>query len=185
MDEGQESLTSVPTPRTPNAELDRVYLAARALQRLLPSPPAHPVDAFVDPFLLDFPGRFGSPEMISNRTRATLLILTRLFYGLPHFLGWSGVFPTSYERLLWGIATAIIASSGFFIALGGAILKYPLTFKSLKHVSVLEYAGITLVIFAYVVASSFLIIESVWQLFFLPPAAYELPSWSNYWPHFS
>jgi len=38
---------------------------------------------------------------------------------------------------------------------------------------------------AHVVSSGFLIVESFRQLFFLEPAAYQLPSWTNYWPHLS
>ena len=37
----------------------------------------------------------------------------------------------------------------------------------------------------YIPASGFLLGESFRQLFFLDLAAYQVPSWSNYWPHFS
>lgn len=36
---------------------------------------------------------------------------------------------------------------------------------------------------SYILASGFLLVESFRQLF-LDAAAYQLPSFSNYWPHF-
>ena len=37
----------------------------------------------------------------------------------------------------------------------------------------------------YIVNSGYLLFESFRQLLYLEPAAYVLPNWPNYWPHFS
>lgn len=185
MDYNQDAFTNVSTSKTHDIKLDRVNLAARALKHLLPRPPVHPEGAFLTQSLLDFPGCFRSHEMISVRMRSNVLILTRLFYGLPHFLGWNELFPTSYERLFWVTSTAIIAGSGLLFELGIALLRRVSMFISSKLSFSLEIALAYVIAFAYTIASSFIIIESVRQLFFLPPAAYELTSSSHYWPHFS
>ena len=36
---------------------------------------------------------------------------------------------------------------------------------------------------AHILALGFLLAESFRQLFFLEDAAYQIPTWSNYWPH--
>lgn len=42
-----------------------------------------------------------------------------------------------------------------------------------------------LAVVVYFFASGYLVVESVRQLFALPPGAFALASWGNYWPHFS
>ena len=183
--ESQGTLTSLSTFEAQSTNLDRIHLAARALVQPPSSLPPCPEAAFLRQPLLDVPGSCCSPEMISDRTRAILVIATRLLYGLPHFLGWNADFHTSHERLLWRISTVIVTSSGLLTVLGAALLKYALRFMSPKHVSALEKVAAVIMVSAYIIASILLVIESIWQLFFLPPAAYKIASWANYWPHFS
>ncbi|KAI0707889.1 hypothetical protein C8Q76DRAFT_746747 [Earliella scabrosa] len=40
-------------------------------------------------------------------------------------------------------------------------------------------------VLVYFLGSMFLVVESFRQLFALPPDSFTLPSWGNYWPHFS
>ena len=183
--EDQDTSTNASTSETCNAELDRVNLAALVLKNLLPSPPARPQEVFLSENVLAVPGNVWSRKLLGNGMRAALLIFTTSFYGLPHFLGWNEAFPTSHERLLWRASTIMIANSGLLNELGKASMRHASTLMSLKNVDDLKTVVILTILFPYTIASGLLVVESVRQLFFLPPAAYELTSWSNYWPHFS
>ncbi|RPD60889.1 hypothetical protein L227DRAFT_501145 [Lentinus tigrinus ALCF2SS1-6] len=121
-------------------------------------------------------------------------------YGLPHLIGLSVAFPSATERTLWRVATVLVAFIG--VALGGmmvvALGTMVLLDKLLKLLTgakvgglakraemTLERTVLSLGAVVYVTSSAYLVVESVRQLFALPPAAFVLPSWSNYWPHFS
>ncbi|KAI0707849.1 hypothetical protein C8Q76DRAFT_786591 [Earliella scabrosa] len=47
------------------------------------------------------------------------------------------------------------------------------------------HAILFIITIVYSVSSAYLIVESLRQLVALPPEAFVLPSWGNYWPHFS
>ncbi|KIY48199.1 hypothetical protein FISHEDRAFT_43651 [Fistulina hepatica ATCC 64428] len=98
-------------------------------------------------------------------------------YGIPHFIGWNAVFPTSIEQTLWRTATIFITGWGVILCIAVILIfrLYPHPKWSLIHVLIAFYGA----------ASVYVVTESLRQLFYLPPGAYELPSWSNYWPHFS
>ena len=103
--EGQEALMSISISNIPNVQLCPINLAACTLKRLLPLPipipipPGCPHAVFLNQSLLGIPGILQSRSMAADRMNATIFIFTILFYGLPHFLAWKDVFPTSYERL--------------------------------------------------------------------------------------
>lgn len=119
-------------------------------------------------------------------------------YGLPHLIGFSETFASATEQSLWRIATVLVLVMGTTLGAGtenglrvGRLLQRKVA-TSLQWVSRFEvYCRPTLMIadylfiVVYVFASGFLLVESVRQLFALPPAAFVLPSWGNYWPHFS
>jgi hypothetical protein len=107
------------------------------------------------------------------------VVIAPLLYGVPHFLGWSELFPTPFERQFWHISTCVVSGSLFFLVLFVLALAIHL------DIVIGLVAGVILGGIAYVVASGFLLGESLRQLFFLDPAAYQLTSWSSYWPHFS
>ncbi|KLO07654.1 hypothetical protein SCHPADRAFT_945100 [Schizopora paradoxa] len=124
-----------------------------------------------------------SPKGIAVTNAATVLLTVA--FGLPHFLGWNVDFPSLTERTLWRIATVTVTSWG----VGMCILAVMgISVRWWFDASPWDRRGEALFVACgsavYSTAAGFLLIESVVQLFFLPPAAYNLPSWSNYWPHF-
>ena len=136
---------------------------------------------FVDYDVVSAPGqRVIYSHMVSSRKILVVGILIQIPYGFFHLLGWNAVFPTSYECLFWKVSIIITASMGFFSALllvVGEMVGMDSARFRLTRISVIACL--------YFITSGFFTVESVRQLFFLPPAAYELASWSNYLPHFS
>ena len=182
--------SSIPTEGKPK----NIILAANALEGLLrtdqtPEEPPHP--PFKDTF-------HSSPSSIENESRKDPLYewliatVSPILYGLIHLLAWNDHFPTTRECLVWRGSSIIIACSGF-VGVAGAALgrylnkledRYPRYSDSVIKDVVEPLLGVFAVVpIFHVLASGFLIIESIRQLFFLDPAAYQLPSWSNYWPH--
>ena len=163
---------------------EKIVLAAGALQHL-PIPERPPRSQ-----------RFHSHDRIlapgaSNDANADFstfmsLAISPVLYGLGHFLAWSDQFPTPLERLLWRVSSFVVTCSGLvevFAILSGIWLRerYESTGLIINMLVVLA----SVVPLAHVLASGFLIVESVRQLLFLDDAAYQLPAWSNYWPHIS
>lgn len=130
----------------------------------------------------DFKGR-GMTGIIRSNLSALGLALT---YGVPHFLGWNARFPTALEQLLWRISTVIISCWGAGMAFTVALI---VVIKRCNGTYTGERKGETRLVACasvpYIAMSGFMLFESIRQLFFLDPEAYHLPSWSNYWPHFS
>ena len=170
---------------------EKIVRAAHALQSLLPTPvrpPNHPRSAFRD-HTQTFPGVLsaGDPWGSPFWTPMAISISTAL-YGFIHFLAWSDQFPTPLERLLWRVASIVVTSSG---VIGGFVLVL-MRFLRFSGNKADPPADLALFIMCasvipamHMLASGFLVVESFRQLFFLDPAAYQLPSWTNYWPHLS
>ena len=135
--------------------------------------------SFVDVDDVSAPGQWSlSSYMVSYSVVLVTGIFTQIPYGLFHFLGWNGVFPTPYERFFWKIFTVMTVGVGLFNTLLATMAKilsghrFQLLYSSLGP-------------FLYLISSGFLTVESVRQLFFLPSTTYVVASWSNFWPHFS
>jgi len=179
-----EGHSSAPTG---SHESGKIVLAANALQHLLPTPERPPLQpGFKDPGNVLLPGRTGNKSPNETISVATATVISPILYGLVHFLAWNDNFPTPLEQLLWRASSFVVAFSGLVgatvlfglnklddILHSGPIVQIPMTIISL------------VVIAAHMVASGFLIAESFRQLFFLDSTAYQLPSWSIYWPHVS
>ena len=175
---------------------EKIVLAAGALQHLLPTP-SRPLlsPAFIfkrhDRRLV--PGAFRAGDFKKNPSIPLTLCICPIIYGLPHFLAWSDQFPTPLERLLWRISSLVVTCSGLvevFLALSARWLDEYNIIKTANTFTVgLGMVGMFIFGFvvplAHVLASGFLVIESGRQLLFLNDAAYQVPSWSTYWPHLS
>ena len=167
---------------------EKIILAANALQHLLPDPqgpPGHHSGRFHGHRRNVIPGALGR-ESASNAVYEVIAIaVSPALYGVIHFLAWNDHFPTPLERVLWRVSSVVVTCSG--------IVGIPLSSASNvigNHFSGAIFVGTTVFTFlltptAHVVSSGFLIVESFRQLFFLEPAAYQLPFWTNYWPHLS
>ena len=161
-------------------EQERIGLAANALRHLPPTPEAsRPNNPFFSSFLFSSPGSLRCYLLEPNMYEAIPMVIAPLLYGVPHFLGWNQLFPTPLERQIWRISTCVVTGSGFFF------ISILLTLYVFVNTSLSNVVGFILTSIVYTVASGFLLGESLRQLFFLDPAAYQLAPWSNYWPHIS
>jgi hypothetical protein len=174
---------------------ERVILAANALRHLLPTPEARPLRPFR---LHNFSSSPGS-TFINSTSHAyyefATVAVSPILYGLIHFLAWSDQFPTPLEHLLWRISSVVVMCSGLMAVasllmgeyLENVTLNNAAIVSKISNIIVMTLEVVTFPIapLTHVLASGFLVGESLRQLFFLEPAVYQLPSWSNYWPHFS
>jgi hypothetical protein len=120
------------------------------------------------------------------RILVTLALLGAL-YGGVHCLPWNDKFPTSVERKLWRIAAIILTSAascwGVTEMTIDEIKLQPAWLDNIVS-SGFGIFGLVLVPLSYCIANLYILVESFRQLLYLPPQAYQLPVWSNYWPHF-
>jgi len=180
---------------------EKIILAANALQHLLPNPPEPPERRFLQHTPNVIPGAFRRESASDGVYMLIAVAVSPALYGVIHFLAWNDHFPTSLEHVLWRVSSVMVTCSGIvWIPLTGVIgYWYFIRSNMLNRMSVgpgtmsvgrRRIPGSTICILspalmAHVMASGFLIVESLRQLFFLEPAAYQLPSWTNYWPHLS
>ena len=172
-----------------------VVLVANALQHLPPTPERLPPfrSQFRNPDKMLAPGSFCNHSPNENFFVSATTVISPMFYGLVHFLAWNDNFPIPLEQLLWRASSFVVTFSG----LVGSALVYTSMKRQMKSIPYMggkfhfKALGVTaavllfLLSIVYVVASGFLVTESLRQLFFLDSTAYQLPSWSNYWPHLS
>ncbi|KAI4265644.1 MAG: hypothetical protein L6R38_009271, partial [Xanthoria sp. 2 TBL-2021] len=134
-------------------------------------------------------------------------------YGALHLVAWSAPFPSPLEELLWRIAATSVTCTGFVFALLVVIVKTEYCKQSLSDLIDLfarkplvccdqvekidVYIGVialglgSCIILLCVLASSilylasrgFLVVESLRNVAFLPPASFKTPVWSTYFPH--
>ena len=166
---------------------DKIILAANALQHL-PTPQRPPKFSRLPESPLSAPGSIGVQANSSWYYEAAIMAVCPVLYGLMHFLAWGDQFPTALEGFLWRISSFVVTCSGFVgVTVTWCMLRYdtgqPGGAPSLISLILAPFLLITAIF--HMLASGFLIVESFRQLFFLDSAAYQLPSWSNYWPHFS
>ncbi len=159
---------------------EKIILAANAL-RHLPTP-EQPFFYRLEPRLLSVPGFIAVGDGSKGSSNAAIVAVCPVLYGLLHFLAWGDQFPTTLERLLWRVSSFVVTCSGF---VGASLTWYDSRFHPGYVVSRIMIWCLVITLIVHMLASGFLIVESFRQLFFLDPAAYQLPSWSNYWPHFS
>jgi len=131
----------------------------------------------------------GQAAILSNRMAA---IISPMLYGLAHlFLAWGSRFPNPSERVLWQVSSLVIACSGLALYFASLIDKWSDESdavsgrKSIDGFMVPKPIPRLIISYTRNLAAAILITEGFWQLHSLDSAAYQLPSWSNYWPHFS
>ena len=180
--------SSMPTRPYGSDEI-KITLAAAALRQLLPNPEQPPSSSnFHSRHGMLVPGasRVESPD--ADFSLPTFIPILTTLYGLTHFLAWNEQFPTPMERVLWRISTCAVTCPGLVAVFLIWFRKWLRQRTDFLDFTIDMFWGsifFVVVLSAYVLASGFLIVESVRQLLFLDDAAYQLPAWSNYWPHFS
>ncbi|PSS08908.1 hypothetical protein PHLCEN_2v3398 [Hermanssonia centrifuga] len=106
-------------------------------------------------------------------------------YGAPHIAAWNAPFPSHLQQVLWHSAAVVVTITGTLasilgLALGDTGITIIDFFKDIIVRSLILILPIL-----YTISSAYLIVESFIQLSHLPPETYQIPSWSNYIPHFS
>ena len=168
---------------------EKLILAAGALQHLLPTPERPPrARRFRNRKHSLLPGAIRNRSLNRTMAELTTSAISPIFYGLVHFLAWNDHFPTPLQSLLWRVSSFAVACSGL-VGVSWAMvmlwLEYMNIISNITRGGLISLVCWLLLPFVHVLASGFLIVESFRQLFFLDPAAYLLPSWSQYWPHLS
>ncbi len=120
-------------------------------------------------------------------------VTTPLNSALVHLFGWWAQFPTPLDKRMWHIATVgLISTSAFFTAtqidFGRATGHFK---KQMVRFSSMRIFGRSVVVLLFSLAACLryfsvviLLVESIRQLFYLPPKAYTVASMSHYFPHF-
>ena len=152
---------------------EKITLAANALQSLLPNPERPP--RFHDPPSTMIPGSVSVTSGISRgeRYELTAVAVSSILYGLIHLLAWSHRFPTPLEHVLWLVSSIVITCSGAMTVLvafvakkfpepSGQSFRCPLRIMAL----ILIFIGVMIPL-AHIIASGFLLVESLRQLFLL------------------
>ena len=132
----------------------------------------------------------------------TFMIVSSLYGGI-HLLAWNAPFLTPFQRVYWRASSLVIVFSGPTFGCFAAFFNNR-TFAHFwqqkrvdaKMLEMVKYltADFLLMFFwiisfplvmVYIPSRIYLIVECFLQLSRLPPAAYEVPQWSQYFPHIS
>jgi len=125
------------------------------------------------------------PIYVSSLERFIVgIIISAFLYGGLHLLAWNAPFRSRTEEWLWRSSGISIMASGLYII----PLLSLLTFKGSKLYRFSSFLFFVLAFFlglAYVVARVYLVVECFINLVYLHDSVYEMPSWSQYFPHIS
>ena len=114
-------------------------------------------------------------------------------YGGLHLLAWFAHFDTFAEQLLWRVSACTVVGGlpAVCILWNTSGVRYFRTQKPWKEylsniVNDLAPIGIRyLILPAYILARTYLVVECFINLSHLPADVYTLPTWSTYFPHIS
>jgi hypothetical protein len=128
------------------------------------------------------------PLTFSTSTKS--FALAGLFYGSVHLLVWNRPFRSAMDELLWKISSLTILVSGVPVVIGSFCLdmnrekEWSLGRGKLTFFSKYLLLGISaLFTLFYVLCRMFIIAECFLDVFHLPDSAFEVPEWSQYFPH--
>ncbi|THU97494.1 hypothetical protein K435DRAFT_796443 [Dendrothele bispora CBS 962.96] len=108
-------------------------------------------------------------------------------YGGVHASAWNLPFPTIIERTIWRYSAVLVALSALFSPLARRFLqtKFCEARQDKKIWKFIIY-GLTLVLtIPYSLARTYIVVESLRQVFYLPPEVFQEPDLTKYLPHFS
>jgi len=129
-----------------------------------------------------------------------------ILFGLIHCLGWSLIFPSGAERLIWRVSAVIISALPVLVLFSYSILLLFVPLIKLWRVKgiverpflflfvrcfVLPVGRCRIVLWwifvalipIYLLARIALLVEAFLSLRNLPPGAYSVVNWTNYLPH--
>ncbi|PVH97583.1 hypothetical protein DM02DRAFT_684776, partial [Periconia macrospinosa] len=115
-----------------------------------------------------------------------------IVYGGLHLLAWNAPFPTLAQQLLWRISTTTLTASGPIFTLGmgvsfiGEWLDERMNVDEwVLFIVVIPYVLFCLYVVFYIFCRVYLVVECFITLPYLPPSAFKVPLWSQYFIHFS
>jgi len=112
-----------------------------------------------------------------------------LVYGSLHLTAWNASFNTYAQEVLWKTSALSISLSGFGLALWfafGRLLRWldGQMWGWLLSTLMLLYLGIGLLLLVhYIFSRVYLVVECFLSIPHLPTSVYEVPTWSQYFPH--
>lgn len=110
--------------------------------------------------------------------------ITAFVYGGLHALAWPAHFKSSTEQLLWRISAAMVmgafpVGTGIYKIWDRIIQLRPSGGAYDTILTILSF----LILLAYIVARTYLVVECFINLKHLPAGVYNVPQWSSYFPH--
>ena len=111
-----------------------------------------------------------------------ITIITATIFGGIHLAAWNLRFPTEVDRWLWRGA-AIAATAVPYVFAMWASLR--VGFGEKPRASPFDRGVLMVIVGFYGVSRAILLVEMIRTLFFLPPQAYNTPSWPLSIPHIS
>ena len=196
---------AIPTSRSPSnknfddlteSDFERLKLASQAIRKygsdtetLRPMSGSVEKDHYLTVRSRNRPISADTDSSDTDGLGAIGFLLAGLFYGAVHLLVWNRPFRNETEKLLWRISNLTILLSGTplvvlvcYCSLPGEILE-----RLPKQVqSAVDTMGISFFwafSLFYISCRLFIIVECFLDVFHLPDSAFEVPQWSQYFPH--
>jgi len=130
-----------------------------------------------------------SPNKMGDNENYLVVAVLPCAFGLMHLLGWNAHFPTPTERTLWCMATIVVTSTApgvLLVCFSVRLLRTYIQWRSESQKCVNPFilfvskrtplTVLALVMALYTFSTLYLFVESIRQLFYLPPKAYILAS---------
>jgi hypothetical protein len=111
-------------------------------------------------------------------------IISGFLYGGLHLLAWNAPFRSRTEEWVWRSSGISIVASGLYI-IPLSLLVPSEDSKLYYFILYLFYVPGLFLGLVYVVARVYLVVECFINLAYLRDSVYEMPSWSQYFPHIS
>lgn len=111
-------------------------------------------------------------------------IISGFLYGGLHLLAWNAPFRSRTEEWLWRSSGISIMASVLYIILL-SLLLYPKGSKLSHFRHCLFWLLAFFFCLVYAVARVYLVVECFINLAYLHDSVYEMPNWSQYFPHIS
>lgn len=108
--------------------------------------------------------------------------LAGFVYGAIHLIAWSAQFPSDAEKILWRASGLTLMASGFILGFA-VIVPYDSSNLFGMCFAPCAFALMFYMVLCYVAARIYLVVECFITLTYLPLSAYEVPQWSQYFPH--
>ena len=111
------------------------------------------------------------------------IIISGFLYGGLHLLAWNAPFRSRTEEWLWRSSGISIMASGLYIIPLILLLAF---FEDTRLYCFRSFVVLAIFLgLVYVVARVYIVVECFINLAYLHDSVYEMPSWSQYFPHIS